>query len=231
MFHRIRIIFTVAARALALVAVAAALAAGALVAPAADARDSAQRRPPDSERDFFKGLMEERKRKTQHADHLERMETIRRAEEKAAAARAAAEQAKKDEALHNAAGDGDLNRMRQLLDDGANMERPVGQLGRTALMAAAAKGRDGALRFLLEQGANVRAQDYAGFTALHRATQNSQPLATVRILVQAGAFVNARIYGTEYTPRDFAVRHYSHRSAGVSEFLRQHGGECRRQRC
>ena len=63
--------------------------------------------------------------------------------------------------------------------------------GRTLLINAAAYERVAIVRYLLERGANVAAQDKMGFSALHFAVQNAN-LDLVKLLLDAGADVNLK---------------------------------------
>lgn len=69
--------------------------------------------------------------------------------------------------------------------------------GVTPLLFAAISGAPETIRMLLKSGANVKARDADGRTALVETltTENDLPPETIEELVQAGSEVNVRIYG------------------------------------
>ena len=80
----------------------------------------------------------------------------------------------------------DLAALRALVrDEGVNAKDAQGQ---TPLMLAAAFGSPDAVRFLIASGADVKAANHAGVTALHWAASD---LTKTRMLLDAGADVNA----------------------------------------
>lgn len=76
-----------------------------------------------------------------------------------------------DEPLHDASYAGDAARIRQLLDQGADVNSKDGT-GATPLHYAASGGHLEAVDLLLERGANVHAQGHLGYTPLHLAYFN-----------------------------------------------------------
>jgi hypothetical protein len=72
-----------------------------------------------------------------------------------------------------------------------------------ALMHAAHNGRDEAVAWLLDRGADVDAAPYLGFTALHAAVQFGH-FSTVRLLVNRGARLDVRDELYHGTPRSWA---------------------------
>ena len=75
--------------------------------------------------------------------------------------------------LHAAATNGNVEMMRELLTQGANINLQT-NLGITALMSAAANGRLSAVLFLLQHSANPDLQDIKGHTALYHAAYSGQ---------------------------------------------------------
>ncbi len=69
--------------------------------------------------------------------------------------------------------------------------------GVTPLLFAAISGSPETMRMLLKSGANVKAKDVDGRTALIETltTENDLPPETIEELIQAGSEVNVRIYG------------------------------------
>lgn len=75
--------------------------------------------------------------------------------------------------LTQAAYDGDLDRVRELLDDGTHPDTP-GAFGEIALMEAAGEGHTEVVRLLLERGANPNLQLVEGHYALLMAASRGQ---------------------------------------------------------
>lgn len=122
--------------------------------------------------------------------------------------------------LVEAARDGDLARVQELLDLGINPDRPIshstalahaanqghaavielliargadieGGHGLSPLTCAAWKGRDEIVRLLIERGANIEANTGGPGTALFQASAEGH-LSTVRLLLDLGAAVDAK---------------------------------------
>jgi len=92
--------------------------------------------------------------------------------------------------LHEAAHQGDLERMEALLAAGADIDARD-DLGLTPLFVALDRGRTTAARFLIEKGADLRFRGFRQRTLLHMAARcGNLPIA--RLLVERGAEVNAR---------------------------------------
>ncbi|KAI9856806.1 MAG: hypothetical protein M1813_008743 [Trichoglossum hirsutum] len=91
--------------------------------------------------------------------------------------------------LTKAAWAGNETAMRQLLENGAEMETRDGD-GRTALHLAARGGHDAVVRLLVGGGANLAARDGLGWTALHEAAASGHE-TVVRLLAEKGADVRA----------------------------------------
>jgi ankyrin repeat protein len=98
-------------------------------------------------------------------------------------------------ALRNAARNGQLERVKQLLAAGADVnaadwvQMSMQQLGETPLIAAADAGRSGVVQLLLEAGASIDLADYSGSTPLHSAARGGH-LQVVQLLLDSGANVN-----------------------------------------
>jgi ankyrin repeat protein len=90
------------------------------------------------------------------------------------------------DALHYAAGQGDLAEIRRLIASGV----PINgfSIGQTPLLRAAEDGQIAATRLLLELGADVNAYDenYIGNTPLRQVAETCS-LEMARILIEAGA--------------------------------------------
>jgi len=92
--------------------------------------------------------------------------------------------------LHEAAVDGDIERVKSLISSSADVDARNGR-NRTALHRAAYTGRTEVARFLLEHGADVNAKDNLGRTPLEHAVVASRT-KVVELLMEKGANVNAR---------------------------------------
>jgi ankyrin repeat protein len=90
------------------------------------------------------------------------------------------------ELLAAAAGAGQPESLRSLLDAGVPIDAPVGHKQRTALMHAAEAGQVAAISLLLERGAQLYARDAAGWTAWMVAERGARTDAARR-LAAAGA--------------------------------------------
>lgn len=92
---------------------------------------------------------------------------------------------------------GDLERVRELLEDGADIEAET-ETSETALMQAAWPGHTEVVKLLLERGAKVDAEDEYGDTSLIKAAYHGR-LEVVRLLMEYGADINNRD-AAGYTP-------------------------------
>lgn len=97
--------------------------------------------------------------------------------------------------LKTAASCGDLERVQQLVEKGADVNKqfpgPDAE-NSTALQTAAAYGYPDVVEFLLTKGADVNATNLNGFTALHFAAAFTGRKDVVELLIQHGADVTAK---------------------------------------
>jgi hypothetical protein len=118
--------------------------------------------------------------------------------------------------LTDAAKRGDLQRLTELLDAGADANAPDSS-DLTALHWAAAWGHAEACQLLLERGAKLSSRDGTGSTPLHTATFFARTEA-VRVLLEGGA--DPRLVdqnGT--TPADLASWSWDEKRAGLTRFV------------
>ncbi len=102
--------------------------------------------------------------------------------------------------LHHFAEDGKLAHLQAILDKypklldskrAQELGKPTHGDGYTPLQTAARHGRDEAVAFLINKGADVNAADGYGYTPLHLAAEGGH-LDVVKQLVRAGAKVEAK---------------------------------------
>ena len=94
------------------------------------------------------------------------------------------------DALHNAARNGDLARLRAALATGVDVDAPESGSSWTALHCAASYGRLACLEALLAAGASVHSVDvHHSYTPFHLASLGGH-VACVRALIAAGSDVN-----------------------------------------
>lgn len=96
-----------------------------------------------------------------------------------------------------AAGQGDIETVRKLLERGDNVNTRDKESGWTPLMSAALFGSIDIIKLLLERGAHVNAQDKFSWTPLMIASRSGHA-DIVRVFLNAGADVNAKT-STGYT--------------------------------
>ena len=122
--------------------------------------------------------------------------------------------------LHAAAQQGDVDAVRRLLGEGADVDSRD-QHGITALHRSVGMGQTAVVKALLEAGADVNAEEPGGGRRpLHAAAVRGQAEAAA-LLLKAGAEVNAKTKDGA-TPLDLAVERGN---AMVADVLRGHGGE------
>jgi ankyrin repeat protein len=90
--------------------------------------------------------------------------------------------------LHDAAKDGEVDKAKQLLDQGAALAEPD-QAGEPALLIAALAGHADVVALLLDRGTDVHIRNKGGLTALHAAAFGGH-LDIVELLIGRGAAVN-----------------------------------------
>ena len=93
--------------------------------------------------------------------------------------------------LHIAAYHGQVEAIKVLLKEGADVNAKRDKDGRTPLHWAAWKGQVEAIKLLLKAGAKVNAKEKTGKTPLHSAALKGQ-VEAIKVLLKAGAKVNAR---------------------------------------
>ncbi len=93
--------------------------------------------------------------------------------------------------LYSAAEIGDLNLVKLLLDNGANIEAKNGEYQATPLHGAVENYRLDVVKLLLNCGANVNAEDKGNWTPLHYAADTNS-LDIVKVLVDAHANLGAK---------------------------------------
>ena len=91
-------------------------------------------------------------------------------------------------ALHEAAWSGNLEKVKHLVDSGADVNWQD-SIGETALFGAASWGQIEVVRYLLSVGARHDLRESHGFTPLHWAARGN--LETLKLLIEAGADTNA----------------------------------------
>ena len=90
--------------------------------------------------------------------------------------------------LHDAARDGDIEKARALIDDGAEIDA-LSDRGETPLTLAIVAGNDAIAELLIENGAAIDGRNAGGFTPLHAAAYAGDP-AMVELLIDHGADIN-----------------------------------------
>jgi hypothetical protein len=94
-----------------------------------------------------------------------------------------------DQNLFDASRDGDLEKAKRALENGANVNFKW-DYGTTPLHQASQNGHDAVVSLLLDKGANVHVKGFLGMTPLHRASWEGYEVI-VFLLLDKGADVNA----------------------------------------
>ena len=134
------------------------------------------------------------------------------------------QQAKKNKSLFEAVNKGDIEQVKRLIADGAdvNATEDLGQVRWTPLIAAASGGNAQVVKVLLENGAKVDATDSHGYTPLYYAlwTDGNDSEEIVRALIASGADVNKRSPSDKrYPPLAFAIWLWEGREGNVKALL------------
>lgn len=108
--------------------------------------------------------------------------------------------------FHDAAGSGDLEKVKAMLKDNPNLVfSRIVNLGDTPLHAAAGHGHKHVVELLLAKGADVNVVDQNGQTPLHDTAGNGHT-DVVRLLLAKGADVHAKMH-YDLTPLHMATIH------------------------
>ncbi len=122
--------------------------------------------------------------------------------------------------LHDAARDGDVEKVSGLIDEGVAMDVP-GDNGETPLILAILGGQPAVVDLLIEKGADIRARNSGGFTALHAAAYVGD-VDTASKLLGKGANVNDQENKAGVTPLSVAAEE-GH--VGMVRVLVEHGAD------
>ena len=107
--------------------------------------------------------------------------------------------------LMRAALDGDTESVKELINQGADINRRDDD-GRTALMFAVINRHYETMKLLLEHGADVNATSKQGGTALMGAAMDGE-LSMVQALLDKGADLDARLHETNESAATLAASH------------------------
>ena len=119
--------------------------------------------------------------------------------------------------IWKAAGQGNIEAIKQHLAAGTDVDAKQPPGGGTPLLVAATFGRAEAAKFLIEKGANVNASSNDGATALHGAAFFCRT-ETVKLLLSRGADVNAK-NSREETPLDAVAGEWSQELEDIYKWL------------
>lgn len=127
--------------------------------------------------------------------------------------------------IHDAAGEGDLVKVRALISENPDLVSAVNERGSTPLHSAAFGGHLEVVEFLLEKGAEIEAANGGGFTPLHLATFAGHR-EVVELLLDQGANINALNEKMGATVLDFAfTRDLQSGTLDLAPFLIEKGAE------
>lgn len=130
-----------------------------------------------------------------------------------------------NEKLLDAAKDGNLDQVKSLIEQGADIEAKTDN-GSTPLHWAAASGHTDVANLLLEKGADIEAKDRGGWTPLHWAAANGQT-DIANLLLEKGADIDAKTNDGK-TPLHLAA--YKGHTA-VAEMLIEKGADLDTKDC
>ena len=122
--------------------------------------------------------------------------------------------------LYEAAEEGKIEEVKQLLADGADVNSKTDSYLETPLHFAAENGQKEVAELLIDKGADVNANAKWERTPLHSTAKTGQK-SIIELLITAGANVNAKDFENK-TPLDEAIN-YKHTEA--ANLLRKHGGK------
>ncbi len=111
-------------------------------------------------------------------------------------------QVQRDNRLLENAEKGNLEKVKQLLNEGANIHAK-NNAQQTALYVAVRGNQFSVMNYLVEQGANINAREKDGWSILHRAVATNN-LAIVEYLVENGADLDAKTNYNKETPLEMA---------------------------
>lgn len=117
--------------------------------------------------------------------------------------------------IHDAARSGNVERIEQILEQGADLEERDGTR-ETPLISAALAGQVAVVRRLIGKGAKIQARNERGLTSLHAAAFGGH-LAVVQLLIEQGAKVNDAENRFKLTPLHAAAE--ENRKAVVKALL------------
>jgi len=107
--------------------------------------------------------------------------------------------------LHEAAKEGDVEEVKRLIAEGADVNATEGESAWTPLLSAAIKGHAEVVRVLLANGAKVNVGDsYDGYTPLYYAIWSNNE-ETVKTLISGGADVNVLSGEKDFPPLVYAI--------------------------
>ncbi len=123
--------------------------------------------------------------------------------------------------LLNAAERGFLEQVKDLLDEGANVNAGDSIFKQTALMKAASNGYLKVVELLLDRGADINAKDQQSTTALMYAASDGR-LEVVKLLLERGADANIPSGWNGWT----ALEHASGKDRqAIFDLLKAHGAK------
>lgn len=126
--------------------------------------------------------------------------------------------------VHNAAADGNLERLRSVLSCDKDLVHATDRRGATPLHLAALEGHPDAVRVLLDEGSSPNATEAHGFTPLHFAALRGHA-DVASLLLTAGADPNLPAADGRGTPTELAILSDAFRgTTKLTEQMVAHGG-------